>query len=225
MNRSTDPDGVKYSAACQTNGRRQETFTKENVHGLFGQLIQTWKQGHPGQFPAHVIYFRDGLSNGEFAACLENELAEIKSWLRLNAANAPMPKFTVLCATKRHHVRMFPARGDRNGNALPGTMLEKEAVSPRLFDWYLTAHVAIQGTARPAHYHVLLNEMTEMTPGDLQKMIYEQCYTYARSTTPVSIHPAICYAHLAAARARAHENVAASEGTSRCPISLGIYRS
>ncbi|KAG6309726.1 hypothetical protein E4U44_006472 [Claviceps purpurea] len=47
---------------------------------------------------------------------------------------------------------------------------------------------------------------------DLQKMIYQQCYSYARSTTPVSLHPAVYYAHLAGARARAHENIATSEG-------------
>lgn len=43
-------------------------------------------------------------------------------------------------------------------------------------------------------------------------MLYEQVYTYVRATTPVSIHPAIYYAHLAGSRARQHENIATSEG-------------
>lgn len=110
-------------------------------------------------------------------------------------------------------IRLFPQRGDKNGNSLPGTVLEKEVTSPRMFDFFLNSHVAIQGTARPAHYHVLRDEMGIPLP-DLQRMLYEQVYSYARSTTPVSIHPAIYYAHLAGARARCHENAATSDGKS-----------
>lgn len=47
---------------------------------------------------------------------------------------------------------------------------------------------------------------------DLQKLIYQHCYQYMRSTTPVSMFPAIYYAHLASNRARCHENVASSDG-------------
>jgi eukaryotic translation initiation factor 2C len=70
--------------------------------------------------------------------------------------------------------------------------------------------VAIQGTARPVHYHVLLDEI-KMAPDELQKMIYQQCYQYQRATTPVSLHPAVYYAHIAGSRARAHEDVPSSE--------------
>jgi eukaryotic translation initiation factor 2C len=42
------------------------------------------------------------------------------------------------------------------------------------------------------------------TPEALRKMIYQQCYQYARSTTPVSLHPAIYYAYLALFGASAH---------------------
>jgi eukaryotic translation initiation factor 2C len=41
---------------------------------------------------------------------------------------------------------------------------------------------------------------------ELQSFIFEHSYQYVRSTTPVSLHPAVYYAHLAADRARAHLN-------------------
>jgi eukaryotic translation initiation factor 2C len=41
---------------------------------------------------------------------------------------------------------------------------------------------------------------------ELQSFIFEHSYHYVRSTTPVSLHPAVYYAHLAADRARAHLN-------------------
>lgn len=51
-----------------------------------------------------------------------------------------------------------------------------------------------------------------METNQLHAMIYQHCYQYMRSTTPVSLYPAIYYAHLASNRARAHEDIPASSG-------------
>lgn len=54
------------------------------------------------------------------------------------------------------------------------------------YDFYLCSHVAIQGTARPVHYHVILDE-ANVPVNDFQRLIYNMCYQYMRSTTPVSL--------------------------------------
>jgi eukaryotic translation initiation factor 2C len=51
----------------------------------------------------------------------------------------------------------------------------------------------------------ILNEGEWLAP-ELQSFIFEHSYQSVRSTTPVSLHPAVYYAHLAADRARAHIN-------------------
>ncbi|KAM0503725.1 hypothetical protein ACHAP8_002966 [Fusarium lateritium] len=211
MTMSVDPNATRYAAVAETNGYRVEMLTPSNIRFMFGELITQWRHNHPGQLPAHLIYFRDGVSEGQFAHVLEQEVSEIKKHLGSILPAGKMPKFTVIIATKRHHVRFFPQKGDKNGNPLPGTLVEKEVTHPFMLDFYLNSHVAIQGTARPVHYSVILDEM-KMPVNDLQKMIYQQCYSYARSTTPVSLHPAVYYAHLASNRARAHENIATSDG-------------
>jgi len=71
-------------------------------------------------------------------------------------------------------------------NPNPGTLVERDVTHPFEYDFYLNSHSAIQGTARPTHYHVLLDE-AKMPPNDFQTLIYEHCYQYMRSTTPVSI--------------------------------------
>lgn len=132
-------------------------------------------------------------------------------------------------ASKRHHIRFFPgAAGDKSQNPHPGTLVEKDVTHPFEYDFYLNSHSAIQGTARPTHYHVLMDEIG-MSANELQNMIYEHSYQYMRSTTPVSLckyckyphrfsHlltvkvPAVYYAHLASNRARAHENIPSSAG-------------
>ena len=45
----------------------------------------------------------------------------------------------------------------RNGNCLPGTIVESGITSPYYLDWFQQSHDALQGTARPAHCFVLEN--------------------------------------------------------------------
>ena len=96
---------------------------------------------------------------------------------------------TVVVAEKRHHIRFFPPRGmaaDKNGNPVPGTLVERDVTHPFENDLYLCSHVAIQGTARPTHYHMLMDEI-KLPVEDFQRMLYEHCYQYQRATTPVSL--------------------------------------
>lgn len=44
-------------------------------------------------------------------------------------------KFTVVVASKRHHIRFFPKDGDRNGNPLPGTLVERDITHPFEYDF------------------------------------------------------------------------------------------
>jgi eukaryotic translation initiation factor 2C len=82
-------------------------------------------------------------------------------------------------------------------------LVETGCTQPYENDFYLCSHAALKGTARPTHYHVILNE-AKMSNDELHTILYEQVYQYARATTPVSIHPAIYYAHIAADRAGPH---------------------
>ena len=215
MTMNCDADANRYAAACETNGYREETVTSSNMQKFFSQLSAVWRKNHGNGFPQHIIYFRDGVAENHFSLILDKEIEEIRRFFR--ERNIPVPKMTVIIATKRHHIRFFPGPdqrskgGDRNGNSKPGLIVEREVTHPFLFDFYLNSHVAIQGTARPVHYYVILDE-AQCPVNELQRMIYHQCYSYVRSTTPVSIHPAIYYAHLAGSRARFHENIATSEG-------------
>ncbi|KAI0129177.1 Piwi domain-containing protein [Xylariales sp. AK1849] len=211
MTMSIDKTGTKYCANVQTNGWRVEIVTGVTMHFLFERMLRYWVRTNKCP-PKHVYYFRDGVSEGQFAHVIDQEIKELKRMFR--DANFDPPRFTVIVATKRHHIRFFPkpgdaSSGDKNANPLPGTLVEHDATHPFHWDFYLASHVAIQGTARPVHYHVILDE-AKCNPNDLQKMLYHQCYQYIRSTTPVSLHPAVYYSHLASVRAGGHQDVAAS---------------
>lgn len=95
----------------------------------------------------------------------------------------------MIVAEKRHHIRFFPngaPAADKNGNPVPGTVVDCDVTHPYEYDFYLNSHSAIQGTARPTHYHVLLDE-EKQPPNQLVKMVYDHSYQYMRATTPVSL--------------------------------------
>ena len=208
---SMDRHATRYAAACEIN-----KWSEIVGEGLMTQLLSghltEWVRIH-GTSPRHVYYFRDGVAEGQYQDVIRDEVMALKRTFR--DRNLPEPKFTVIIATKRHHIRFFPRPGDRasadrNSNPLPGTLVEYDATHPFHWDFYLCSHVAIQGTARPVHYSVIMDEFG-VEPNLLHKMIYQQCYQYCRSTTPVSLHPAVYYSHLASQRARSHENIASSQ--------------
>ncbi|KAI9847274.1 MAG: hypothetical protein M1837_002860 [Sclerophora amabilis] len=212
---SWDKYAARYIAACETNGFRVEMITKLNIESMVTPMVADWIKNNGGNVPQHVYYFRDGVSEGQFQHVLQQEVRDMRIAFRNKFPNWN-PKFIVIVASKRHHIRFFPKQGDSNGNPLPGTLVEKDVTHPFENDFYLCSHKAIQGTARPVHYHVLLDE-AGLTCNQLHGMIYEHCYQYIRSTTPVSLHPAVYYAHLASNRARSHENIPKSSGPHQGP--------
>lgn len=206
---SWDRHAIKYAAIVETNGARVEMIRSETMQTRVQPLIKKWVSTIAGgKTPQHVLYFRDGVSEGQYAQVLQTEVHDLRKIIKDMNPQADV-KFTVIVASKRHHVRFFPPVGasnndfDRNGNALPGTLVESGVTHPFEYDFYLCAHNALKGTARPVHYHVLLDE-AKMSVEELQNMVYEASYQYVRSTTPVSLFPAVYYAHLASNRGTHH---------------------
>lgn len=191
---SMDKIACRFAAAVQTNGRRVEMITPNNIKTMLVPLVKQWANNPKlgGTTPQHIYYFRDGVSEGQYSQVLNQEVVNMKE--AIVEALGPVAnniKWTVAVCTKRHHIRFFPKDGDgsaadKNNNPLPGTLVERDVTHPFEYDFYLNAHSAIQGTARPVHYQVLMDE-AKVPVDEFQKMIYTFSYQYARSTTPVSI--------------------------------------
>lgn len=212
MTMSLDMYAARYAAAVSTNPPRVEMLATHTIEKMMSPLFHHWAQNTgKGNYPAHVYYFRDGVSSAQYGNVMKYEVSALKALLsKMNSSNKNYKvNFTVIVAEKRHHTRFFPIPGnvasDKNGNPVPGTVVDRDVTTPFEFDFYLNSHSAIQGTARPTHYHVLMDE-EKQDPNKLISMVYEHSYQYMRATTPVSLHPAVYYAHLASNRARAHED-------------------
>ncbi|KAF8008162.1 hypothetical protein BT93_K1987 [Corymbia citriodora subsp. variegata] len=191
----------RYRASVRTQSPKMEMIdalfklsANGDDDGIMQELLLDFYQSTNGRKPAQIIIFRDGVSESQFNQVLNIELEQIvKAYQKLGRGS--IPKFTVIVGQKNHHTKLFQANSPEN--VPPGTVVDSMIVHPRNYDFYMCAQAGMIGTSRPAHYHVLIDEIGFSADG-LQNIIHSLCYVYQRSTTAVSIVAPIYYAHLAA---------------------------
>ena len=207
---SMDTSYGQYAAAIQNQSPREELL--RDIKRMFTKLLNQFRARNDGYVPESLVFFRDGVSEGQFQQVLDHEYAELKAACT-DFHPDYHPKVTMIIVAKRHHARFFPLDRrdqDRSGNVKAGLVVDRDVTNPERFDFYMATHAGIQGTSRPAKYTVLRDE-NNFSVDELQKFIYEQTHTYARCTRSVSIVSSAYYAHLLATRARVYADHWASE--------------
>ena len=199
---SMDAKASRYVSAC-----RAQTSKQEIILDLGNMVVEVLRKfyGACGQKPERLIFYRDGVSEGQFRAVMEEEIKAIREGC---ASLEPtyQPKITFVVCQKRHHTRFFPGQpgvADRTGNLSAGFCVDTDITHPTEYDFYLLSHAGLQGTSRPTHYTVLLDE-NELGVDDLQSLTYNLTYMYTRCTRSLSIVPAVRYADQIALLERYH---------------------
>uniref|UniRef100_A0A0K0F993 Protein argonaute-2 (inferred by orthology to a D. melanogaster protein) n=1 Tax=Strongyloides venezuelensis TaxID=75913 RepID=A0A0K0F993_STRVS len=159
-----------------------------------------------GMRPKRILVYRDGVSEGQFQEVMKKEMVGIRHACRLIDPNYN-PPITYIVVQKRHHARMFcKYLNDAVGKAKnipPGTTVDTGITSSEGFDFYLCSHFGIQGTSRPAHYHVLWDD-SKFTSDEIQTLSYYLCHNFGRCNRSVSIPTPVYYADLVCTRSRLH---------------------
>jgi eukaryotic translation initiation factor 2C len=218
---NVDTNVAKYVASTRVQKSRQEIITDlkemcKDVLKLY-EDYQTKVEKKAGK-PKRLIFFRDGVSEGQFGHVLSQELPLIQEACRELKMS---PKITLIVVGKRHHIRysyLLPSRihlniffgslfpeeqADRSGNCPAGTVADRGIAHPTEFDFYLQSHGGLLGTSRPAHYSVLHDE-NDFNSNTLQAFSFALCHVYARATRSVSIPAPVYYADLVCGRAKNH---------------------
>lgn len=223
---SMDAKASRYAASIRVQESRTEIIA--DLANMVKEVLKTFYQTC-GRKPERVLFYRDGVSESQFQHVVRDEVAAVRVACRALEADY-RPSITFIVVQKRHHTRFFPMsrdESDRSGNCLPGTVVDTEITHPFEFDFYLQSHAGIQGTSRPTHYHVLLDE-NGFNANQLQSLSYNLCYLYARCTRSVSLVPPVYYANLVCIRARFHSpnwnDSESSEGTAGSASAFGVVK-
>ncbi|WOG90709.1 hypothetical protein DCAR_0309953 [Daucus carota subsp. sativus] len=152
--------------------------------GIIRELLVDFCTSSGGRRPDQIIIFRDGVSESQFDKVLNVELNQIIKACKFWDANWS-PQFVVIIAQKSLIPGFF------------GTVIDNTICHPQNNDFYLCT----QGTTRPTHYHVLLDQVG-FSPDDLQELVHSLSYVSQRSTTAISVAAPVSYARLAATQMR-----------------------
>ncbi|XP_010499677.1 PREDICTED: protein argonaute 2 [Camelina sativa] len=207
------PAANRYAARVIAQPHR-----KEEIEG-FGDACLELVKAHvksTGKRPNKIVIFRDGVSDAQFDMVLNVELLDVKLTFQKNGYN---PKITVIVAQKRHQTRFFPATsndGSDKGNVPSGTVVDTKVIHPYEYDFYLCSHHGGIGTSKPTHYYTLWDELG-FTSDQVQKLIFEMCFTFTRCTKPVSLVPPVYYADMVAYRGRIYHEASSRERNIRQP--------
>ena len=169
---SVDTKFSQWPASIRTQTGRQEMVS--DLEEMIFERLKLWQTKNKG-LPNKVIVYRDGVSEGQYALVLQNEYpAFVAAFTRLYGAATKHPKISIIIVGKRHHTRFYPTAmkdaDSKNGNPVPGTVVDRGVTGERLFDFFLLAHQGLQGTSKPAHYVVIKDE-NKLGADQLQKLV------------------------------------------------------
>jgi hypothetical protein len=183
-------------------------------------------------YPDVLIVYRDGVSEGQYDHVIEFEQSQIRTVCEklYGADNRQPPKISIIVVGKRHHTRFFTS--DKKENPLPGTVVDRSITNKFVWEFYLQAHHPIKGTARPAHYVVVVDEFFGPTfkdaknrtllakPGQpalmnaadvLESFTHTLSYALGRSTRSIGVCTPARLADKVCDRARAYVNAGLTE--------------
>uniref|UniRef100_A0A182Q0K1 Argonaute 2 n=1 Tax=Anopheles farauti TaxID=69004 RepID=A0A182Q0K1_9DIPT len=198
-----DKNGFRYNCSVRLQDARDEMI--RDLENIVHRQLQLYQHAN-GALPEKIMYYRDGVSDGQFSEILTIELSALHAAIaRVKPGYKPAVTFIVV--QKRHHTRFFPHGNcpteGRNGNVMPGTIVDSEITAPDRYEFYLVSHAAVQGVAKPTKYVVLYDD-SNSNPDQLQAMTYNLCHLFARCNRAVSYPAPTYYAHLAAFRGRVY---------------------
>ncbi|XP_072145087.1 piwi-like protein 1 [Dermacentor andersoni] len=192
--------------------------THQKLGSSLGLLVQDalhkYMQVNSGSAPDRIIFFRDGVSDGQIPQLAFRPLfflhrvvlcplcTQVREWeieQIISSLDALFPgvdhKLAFVVVTKRITTRFFshlPSGG--YGNPLPGTVVDTEVTRPERYDYFLVSQSVRQGTVAPTHYNVIY-DTTGLKPDHMQRLSYKLTHLYFNWPGTIRV-PAPCqYAH------------------------------
>lgn len=168
-----------------------------------------------GALPERILFFRDGVGEGQMHYVYQHEIEHLRKTLSKHYETAEKElKLAVIIVNKKINTRIFKAQG--NMNPISGTVVDDVITLPERYDFFLISQNVRQGTVAPTSYNVV-HDTFGLAPGTIELMpflilvlfidlfiplldkmqilTYKMCHMYYNWSGTVRV-PAVClYAH------------------------------
>lgn len=147
---SMDRHATKYQARVKAQKHVKGAGAQEIINDLAAivrELLIEFYKANGKLKPSKIIFYRDGVSEGQFDQVLVHEVRAVQEAC-MKLEKGYQPGITFVVVQKRHHTRLFcENRADSSGrgeNVPPGTTVDSGITHPYEFDFYLCSHYGIQ---------------------------------------------------------------------------------
>ena len=192
---SLDSDFSQFFSKISLQSRRGDEIMS-NIGTLVREAVEKYFTKNK-YLPDYVIFFRDGVGEGQLNYILQHETQKILDEFKLLNKDHIF-KFAEVIVTKRIDDRIFTTFHGRDGttqyqNPPAGTLVSSSIVSNR-FEYILVAQDVNQGTCTPTKYTVIY-DTTELPQELFWQLSYSQCYNYYNWNGSVKVPAPAQYAH------------------------------
>ncbi|KAK8764656.1 hypothetical protein V5799_032736 [Amblyomma americanum] len=165
-----------------------------SLASLLLDALRKYSQCNDDASPDRIIFFRDGVSDGQIPQVKEWEINQIVASLQALFPGV-QHKLAFVVVTKHISTRFFlPGREHVMTNPLPGTVVDSEVTRPERYDFFLVSQSVRQGTVAPTLYNVIY-DTTGLKPDHMQRLAYKLTHLYFNWPGTILV-PAPCqYAH------------------------------
>jgi len=143
---SMDPKASQYKCEIRFQNSAQNEEMIHSMEEISMKLLKEFYKRTKCK-PSRLIFYRDGVSEGQFLIVLNKELSAIRSACE-KLEEGYNPAITFIVAQKRHKTRLFPAEPNtgvgKNQNVKPGTVVDHTITHPTEFSFFLASHEGIQ---------------------------------------------------------------------------------
>lgn len=144
----------------QKKGRCSVEIIK-SLDEIVADLLNVFARTCGNRLPNRIVFYRDGVDDGQFQKVLDNEVSKVKQACRSKLiyskcyissntvfvllvvyGNKTLPRITYIIVKKRHHTRFFAYDGRSTNNIEAGTVIDQDITHPSQFDFYLCSQGA-----------------------------------------------------------------------------------
>ncbi|CAI2318177.1 unnamed protein product [Caenorhabditis sp. 36 PRJEB53466] len=190
--------GVAYSLKNSTQLGGFSYYQKPRVANLtelsenFPTCLEAYRESTTC-LPKTIVIYRSGLGEGDFKEII-SELNDMKK-AAAKKKSGYEPKFVLIVAQRRSHVRMFPEKIDgssaKEQNVVSGTCVDYSS-GHGLDEFIMSSQIPLIGTIRPTRYTVLVNE-SKWSKNEIMNATYQLAFGHQVSYQPPAI-PNVLYA-------------------------------
>ena len=200
-------NGNKYVISASYNRKFNKFYTdignstnKEDDNtliNLFKNCLDNFKKINNGHKPQNVIIYRQGGNEKQTEKIMRNEWPKILALFNGEYEKDYKPKLTVFTVNKKTDLKFFENVNGGYKNIPMGTVIDKDVISPDLFEFYLQCPDVDRGCASPVHFLCVYNNNDDMTINDYEDISYKQSFYYWNWPGPIRVPAALKYAEVA----------------------------